>query len=65
MPPKKKRHSGINKEDCPSEIAPRYPGVYQKNNPNGSVLSKEEFTECAVQEWVKHFNGSDKYENTS
>ena len=67
MPPKKRKenHLEITQADCPAQIVPKYPGVYHRNNPDGSSLSKHEFIEHAVRQWVEHFNGSEKYENTS
>ena len=64
MPPKSKK-SEISQVDCPSTVASQYPGKFSKDNPNGSVLNKHEFIESAVRDWVKHFDESDKYENTT
>ena len=55
----------ISHDDCPTQIASKYPGIFGRNNPNGSLLSKEDFIECSVKAWVMHFGESEKYENTS
>ena len=55
----------INAADCPSTPAAAWPGKYRRNNKTGSVMTKQQFVEGAVRRWVEHFEGSDKYENTS
>lgn len=55
----------INAADCPPTPATAYPGRYGKNNKTGSIKTKQQFLEEAVRFWVEHFEGSDKYENTS
>ena len=65
MPKAKHKELEISQEDCPTEVASKYPGIFRRNNPNGSLLSKDEFIECSVKAWVLHFGGSEKYENTS
>ena len=63
--PKRKGESEIGGEDCPANPATAYPGLYGRNNRNGSVLTKQKFKEEAVRRWVEHFGDSEKYENTS
>ena len=55
---------GIRREDCPTKMAAAYPGKQSKNNPGGSVLTKDEFIGEAIENWVRHFNNSDKYHQT-
>ena len=55
---------GIRREDCPVDRAPFYPGKKSRNNPNGSTLTKFEFVSKTIEDWVKHFDDSDKYHNT-
>ena len=45
-------------------MAVAYPGKKSKNNPGGSVLTKDEFIGEAIENWVRHFNNSDKYHQT-
>ena len=59
----KKDHE-ISQQDCPAVPAPQYPGIYSKDNPNGSLLTKQDFILSAVKAWVDHFKESEKYEST-
>ena len=61
---KRKAKSEIAREDCPENPAIAYPGKYGRNNRGGSVLTREEFKEEAVRNWVDHFDESEKYQNT-
>ena len=58
------RDNEISQRDCPADPAPQYPGKYSRINPNGSILSKQEFLDSAVKAWVDHFKESEKYEST-
>ena len=55
----------ISLKDCPTEIAPHYPGAFSKDNPSGSLESRNDFLRGVVKSWVSHFKYSRKYENTS
>ena len=59
------RGKSIIREDCPQGKAPVYPGKKNKNNPNGSELSKNEFVGQVIEGWVRHFGDKEKYRNTS
>ena len=65
MPKTNRKQVEICQQDCPPVPAPKYPGAYSKDNPNGSIISKAEYIDCAVKSWVEHFEESEKYENTS
>ena len=54
----------ITLEDCLPGCAPKYPGLWSKDNPNGSTLTSEEYTAKHVYDWVKHFGDSENYQNT-
>ena len=54
----------MRKEDCPSTVADPYPGKKSRNNPNGTILTKSEFIEKEVENWVEHFKNSDSYHKT-
>lgn len=57
-------NSEIRREDCPEGQAPKYPGKKNKNNKNGSDLSKSEFVKKMIEDWVRHFEGNEKYQHT-
>ena len=48
-------------EDCPAGTAPRYPGKQTRNNPNGTHLSKDQFADKVISDWVKHFEDKERY----
>ena len=52
----------IRLDDCPAGKAPYYPGKKSKDNRNGSELSRSEFVDKVISNWVEHFNGSELYE---
>ena len=54
----------INREDCPPGEAPFFPGQKTKNNKNGTTLSKIQFVNKVIEDWVRHFKDNKKYENT-
>ena len=54
----------ITKEDCPPQGAPPYPGKWSSQNPLGTTLSKSEYIDKQVEDWVKHFKNSQNYQNT-
>ena len=54
----------IRSEDCPPRNAPAYPGKKTKNNKEGVELSKSEFTDKVISDWVRQFEDKDKYQNT-
>ena len=54
----------ITKADCPPNIASGYPGKWSRNNRSGSQLSKSEYTEKLVKDWIDHFKSSDNYQNS-
>ena len=54
----------IKREDCPTELALAYPGQWTRNNKVGSTLSRNQWVNQETEKWVRHFNGSKKYENT-
>ena len=54
----------IRREDCPPGKAPDYPGKKSKNNKNGTELSKSEFVDNVIEQWVRHFVDKERYENT-
>ena len=54
----------IVNEDCPPGKAPIFPGKKTRNNPGGVELSKSEFTDKVIRDWVKYFANKDKYQNT-
>ena len=45
----------INREDCPPGEAPFFPGQKTKNNKNGTTLSKIQFVNKVIEDWVRHF----------
>ena len=53
----------ITKADCPPNIASGYPGKWGRNNRSGSLLSRNEYTEKLVKDWIDHFEGSENYQN--
>ena len=55
---------GIKQEDCPTESALAYPGQLRRGNTVGSTLSQNQWVFQETEKWVRHFNGSKKYENT-
>ena len=55
----------ISKADCPQVTAAPYPGAKSRNNPSGSLLSRNEYIEQSVQHWINHFEDSEKYQNSS
>ena len=55
----------ISKTDCPQVTAAPYPGAKSRNNPSGSLLSRNEYIEQSVQNWINHFEDSEKYQNSS
>ena len=42
----------INREDCPPAEAPFFPGQRTKNNKNGTTLSKIQFVNKVIEDWV-------------
>ena len=56
----------INNQDCPEKAKP-YPGKISRNNPNGCVLSKEEYIKNVVLDWVRYLreNCREKYEDAT
>ena len=54
----------IVNEDCPPGKAPFFPGKKSRKNPGGVELSKSEFTDKVIRDWVKYFANKDKYQNT-
>ena len=55
----------ITKADCPSKKADPYPGIMRKDNPSGSLLTRQQHIEKQVQDWIDHFEDSDQYQNES
>ena len=55
---------GIRQDDCPPGSAENYPGKKTKNNKNGSELTRDEWVDKVIEEWVSHFKDNDKYEET-
>ena len=53
----------ITRADCPSKIADPYPGKWSKNNPAGSLLTRKEYVEKQVQDWIEHFKDSEQYQH--
>ena len=53
----------ITRADCPSKIADPYPGKRSKNNPAGSLLTRKEYVEKQVQDWIEHFKDSEQYQH--
>ena len=54
----------IRSEDCPPGLAPCYPGKKSKNNPNGTDLSRSEFADKVITDWVKYFTDKESYKRT-
>ena len=54
----------IRSDDCPPDKAPPYPGRKTKNNKDGVELTKNEFTDKVISDWVRHFEDKDRYQNT-
>ena len=50
----------IRSEDCPPGSAPPYPGKKTKKNVEGVELSKSEFTDKIISDWVRHFEDKEK-----
>ena len=55
----------INAADCPEFQAAPYPGKFSRKKRGGTKLSRGEFKEQQVKEWVAHFGDDPKYDNTS
>ena len=55
----------ITKDDCPTEIAEPYPGLVRKDLRSGIVLTRGEYLEKTVKEWVEHFGDSENFQTTS
>ena len=53
----------ITKADCPSKAADPYPGKRTRNNPTGSVLTRKQFIEKQVEDWINHIDDSEEYQN--
>ena len=53
----------ITKADCPSKAADPYPGKRGRNTPTGSVLTRKQFIEKQVEDWINHFDDSEEYQN--
>ena len=53
----------ITRADCPSKIADPYPGKRNKNNPSGSLLTRKEYVEKQVQDWIDHFKDNEQYQD--
>ena len=51
-------------DDCPQEPAPPYPGKFTRNNPNCTRLTKNAYMRKMIKDWIDHFEGNEKYENT-
>ena len=62
------KENEITQDDCPLNKAEKYPRKFTKNNLTGTTLSKEEYKETLVKNWVQHFYQSEikteKYQNT-
>ena len=54
----------IRREDCPPGTAPLYPGKKSKDNPGGTKLSRSEFADRVITDWVKFFKDKDRYRST-
>ena len=54
----------IRREDCPPGRALAYPGKKTRNNPDGTVLSKMEYVDKIITEWIKHFEDKERYKRT-
>ena len=55
----------IRQEDCPEGKSPYYPGKKSKNNKEGSELSRNEFTDKVIEDWIRHFDNDEKYQNAT
>ena len=60
-----KRKNEISREDCPDWVASAFPGKFDKNNSNGTLMSRQEWKEDQVRRWCEHFSDNPKYENSS
>ena len=56
----------IRIEDCLQGKAPKFPGKKSKDNKNGTELSKSEFIDVVIEDWIRHHfdNNREKYRNT-
>ena len=63
--PRRSTDDEISQGDCPEFQAASYPGKFSRNNKGGSKLSRAEYKEEQVREWVAHFDDNPKYDNTS
>ena len=59
-----KYKEGIRIEDCPPGKAPLYPGKWSRNNKGGSDLSKSDFIDKVIKDWVLYFDNKEKYDET-
>ena len=55
----------ITKEDCPPQTAPPYPGKWSRENPRGTSVSRSDYIDHLVDNWVKHFEDSQSYQNST
>ena len=53
----------LRAEDCPSGTAQFYPGKKTRNNPTGTHLSKDEYADKVISDWVKHFEDKERYKS--
>ena len=51
-----KYKEGIRIEDCPPGNAPLYAGKKNRNNTGGSDLSKNDFIDKVIEDWILHFD---------
>ena len=60
-----KKDTYLKPLDIKLEPAPRYPGKWNKNHKQGSVLTRSEFIENEVRKWVNALAESEKYQATA
>ena len=60
----KKTDNYLKLSDIVLEAAPHYPGKWNRNNKEGSVLTRSEFIEHEVRKWVNALAELEKYQAT-
>ena len=54
----------LNASDCKLPAPAPYPGSFNRNNKEGTLLSRDDWKKSECEKWVMEMEKSEKYENT-
>ena len=62
--PYKDRKLYLTASDCSLERPSKFPGLYNKDNKDGTMMSKDEWIKGEIKKWANNLKQSEKYETT-